>query len=459
MNIPFQRSIFFSVLITLSVIVAGCGGSPSSSGNTGGSSKSGSSTNGKGVTNGQGQKVTFLGGWGAGEQTDFKAILSYCQSHYNVKPVYELAPGGDVATTLSTRVQGGNPPDLAALSTPSSMQQYVAGNSLVPITWLKQSTFNNQYSTFWRNLGTINGKLYAIYMKADVKSLVWYSPPKFNAGHYTIPKTWNQMIALSKQMVSQGKSPWTFGVGGSPASPWTLTDFLENIYLNEYGTSMYQKWYEGKISWTSPSVKSAMNHLAKIVGNNSMIAGGRSKALSQAWDQAAAQMVTDPSAEFFQEATFTEAGLQSDLPSKKPGVDYNAFPFPSIKSFPVPPMEVGPNGVVAFNNHPGTEALVTCLTDPKALEQWATRGGYVSPNNAVPLSAYHDPILKKAAQMLTVAGQHNEVVGDASDLMPPSLGSDYEFNELQKWFTNPSSTNTILSQLQSFAKKAYKTGS
>jgi alpha-glucoside transport system substrate-binding protein len=441
-SLRFRGPVTIAALVGILLFAAGCGSSNSSSGNSGGGSK----------------KVVFLGGWGAGEKTDFQAILNYCNQHYPTQITYDEAPGGDVTTELATRVQGGHPPDLAALSTPSSMQQYVAGNSLVPITWLNKSKFNSQYSPFWRKLGTINGKFYAIYMKADVKSLVWYSPKKFSAGGYTIPKTWSQLMALSRRMVSQGKQPWAFGVGGSPASPWTLTDFLENIYLSKYGPAQYTKWYEHKIPWTDPTVQSAMSYLNQIVGNNSMISGGRQRALSQAWDQAAKQMITDPKSEFFQEATFVEAGVGTDLPKAKVGTDYSAFAFPQIKSWPVTPMEVGPNGVVAFHDTPGVRAAINCLTDPKALSKWAKLGGYISPNSALPMSAYPDPLTRKIAGMLNKAGKANLVVGDASDLMPPSLGSDYEFTELQRWFQNPSSTSSILGQLETKAKTAYKSG-
>ncbi|MGI8968049.1 MAG: ABC transporter substrate-binding protein [Chloroflexota bacterium] len=399
--------------------------------------------------------VTFLGGWGAGEQTDFKAILSYCDTHYHTNATYELAPGGAVDTTLTTRVQGGNAPDLAALSAPAEIGPYVAGNSLVPMTWLNKSKFNKQYSTFWRKLGTFSGKLYAVYMKADVKSLVWYSPKKFRNGHYSIPKTYGQMISLSRKMIKQGKQPWAFGAGGSPASPWTLTDFIENIYLNTYGPAQYIKWYEHKIPWTDSTIKHAFALANEIVGNDKMIAGGRQRALSQAWDQGAKQMVQDPKAEFFQEATFVGAGLRTDLPNAKPGVAYNAFAFPSIKQFSTAPAEVGPNGVVAFKDTPGVRALTKCLVDPNALAQWAKRGGYISPNNALPISDYPDPIAKAAARQLAKAGKANLVVGDASDLMPAALGSDYEFTELQKWFKNPGTINTILNQLEAKAKTVY----
>jgi alpha-glucoside transport system substrate-binding protein len=398
--------------------------------------------------------ATFLGQWTSAEETDFKAILNYCQQHYNVQTNYEIAT--NMNQQLSTAVQGGNPPDLAALSTPSSIAPFVQGHSLQPLSFLNKSTLKKDFSPFWRTLGTVDGKLYAVYMKADVKSLVWYDPQKFNKGHYKIPKTWAQLIALSNQMIKQGKQPWAFGVGGNPASPWTLTDFIENIVLQQSGPGVYKKWINHQIKWTDPRIEKAFQVANQIIGNNKMIAGGRSKALSQAWDQGASQMVTDPKAEFFQEATFVGAGLAGDLPSAKPGKQYSAFAFPTIGTRKYEPVEVGPNGIVMFKSTPGSQALVKCLIDPNAQKQWAKLGGYISPNNNFPLSAYPDPVFKLAAKDMVTAGQHGILVGDASDLMPVALGSTYEFTALQKWFENPSSYKTILSQIEAQAKNDYK---
>jgi len=402
-----------------------------------------------------GLPVTIFSGWASAEKTDFQAILSYCDAHYGTKATYQQA-SGDLATELSTRVQGGNPPDIAALSTPGSIAPYVAGNSLHPLTFLENSKFKSQYSPFWRNLGTVNGKLYAIYMKADVKSLVWYSPKKFKAGKYTIPQTWNQLIALSRKMLKAGKHPWAFGVGGSPSSPWTLTDFLENVVLQQSGVKVYNEWIAHKIKWTSTPIRKAFKTLSTIIANDAMIAGGRQRALSQAWDQAAVQVVNDPQAEFFQEATFVAAGLAGDLPKAKAGVDFSAFPFPKLVPRRTEPVEVGPNGMVLFKDTPGSRALMKCLIDPKALAQWAKRGGFISPNNNTPSSAYPDALTRANAQLLIKAGKANLVVGDASDLMPTALGSNYEFIALQKWFKSPGSLNSVLNGLENEAKKDYK---
>jgi len=398
--------------------------------------------------------VTILGQWGSAEKTDFQAILSYCASTYHTKTTY-IQSASNLNAQLATMVQGGNPPDIATLSTPSAIAQYVAGGALQPLTFLSTAKLKSQYSPFWLNLGTTNGKLYSIYMKADVKSLVWYSPTKFQQGHYEVPQTWNQLIALSQKMVKQGKQPWAVGVDAG----WPLTDFLENIYLQSAGPEMYNKWIAGTVKWTDPSVKNAFRLWDQIIANNSMIAGGRARALGQKWDQGAVQMVTDPKAEFFQEASFVGAGLRGDLPSDTEGKDYSAFAFPFIKTYSTTPVEVGPNGMVMFKSTPGSRALMTCMTDPNALAQWAKLGGYISPNSAVASSAYPDALTRFEATMLTNAGKRNLVVGDASDLMPVSFGSGYEFTALSKYFANPSmNLDSFLQDMQTHAARAYSTG-
>jgi ABC-type glycerol-3-phosphate transport system substrate-binding protein len=313
------------------------------------------------------------------------------------------------------------------------------------------SRIKKQYPPFWLNEGTVNGKLYAVYLKADVKSLVWYAPGKFRAGHYSIPKTWSQLIQLSEKMIKAGKHPWAFGAQDG----WTLTDFLENIYLSQNGPALYRKWYLHQIRWTDPTIRSAFSLLNQIVAKDSMIAGGRTRVLSQPWDEGAKQMVTDPQAEFFQEASFVVAGLRSELPKVREGADYSAFPFPMVRSWPATPVEVGPSGMVMLHNTPGARALMTCLTDPTALAQWARRGDYISPNDALPSSDYPDPILRAAAALLARAGKADLVVGDASDEMPAALGSDYEYTELQRYFKDPSSLNMVLNRLEAKARQVY----
>lgn len=405
-----------------------------------------------------GMPVTFFGDWKSGEETDFKAILSYCDAHYGTKATYQ-PDVSDLATELSTRVQGGNAPDVSGAPPQASIGLYVAGGSLQPLTFLNKATLLKQYGPSWIKLGTFNGKLYSIYLKTDMKALVWYSPKKLRAGHYSIPKTWSQMVALSQKMIKNGKHPWTFGGGGTPPSPWTLADFFDNMYFQVAGATLYDKLVAHTIKWTDPSVRKTFQVMNQIVGNNAMLAGGRTKALSQSWAQAAQQMVTDPQAEFFSEATFVGAGLRTNLPNKKEGVDYSAFPFPQYKSNPALPVTVGVNGILMFHNTPGARALMKCLVDPKALAQWAKLGGYLAPNTAVPMSAYPDALTRSIAATLSKSSKAGLVRVGADDLMPAAVGGSPSGClpiELQKWFQNPSSYMARTSALESCAKRIYK---
>jgi alpha-glucoside transport system substrate-binding protein len=402
-----------------------------------------------------GLPVTFFGDWKNVEGTDFKAILSYCDAHYGTNVTYQVDVA-DLATELATRVQGGNPPDVASVGPQSNLNLYVTGGSLKPLTFLNKSTLLKQYGPSWIKLGTVSGKLYAIYMKTDMKALVWYSPKKFKAGKYKIPKTWAQMVALSNKMIKDGKHPWTFGGGGTPPSPWTLADFFDNMYLQVAGAKKYDGLVNHTVKWTDPTVKQTFVAMNQIVGNSAMIAGGRTRALSQAWADAALQMVNDPTAEFFAEATFV--GAAGFPATDKEGVDYSAFAFPQYKSNPALPVTVGVNGVMMFKDTPGARALLKCLSDPKALSVWAKLGGYLSPNTAVPVSAYQDPLFRTISKTLNKSSLAGLVRVGADDLMPPAVGASPSGClevELQKWFKDPTTYLSRMSALESCAKRAY----
>ena len=48
--------------------------------------------------------------------------------------------------------------------------------------------------------------LWGIPYKVDVKSVVWYPIKAFEAAGYEVPTTWDELIALSDQIVADGKA-------------------------------------------------------------------------------------------------------------------------------------------------------------------------------------------------------------------------------------------------------------
>ena len=197
--------------------------------------------------------------------------------------------GDQLPTVLSTAVQGGNPPSIAALPQPGLMKDFVSRGVLKPIDFAKGVVSQN-YSPDWVKLGTVNGHLYGFVFKGANKSTVWYNVPAFKSAGITPPTTWTQLLADAKTLKASGVP--AYSIGG--ADGWTLTDLFENIYLRTAGPAMYDQLTAHTIPWTDPSVTTALKDMALILGDTSNIAGGATGALQTDFPTSVTQRVLDP---------------------------------------------------------------------------------------------------------------------------------------------------------------------
>src|SRR5215207_5831351 len=92
---------------------------------------------------------------------------------------------------LDTRVQAGTPPDVTFWTLAAAIRYQ---DELFAMDELGADAAN--YPDFFRNTGTINGKWVALPVKADIKTMIWYSPIVFEAKGYTVPTTWDELVAL-----------------------------------------------------------------------------------------------------------------------------------------------------------------------------------------------------------------------------------------------------------------------
>ena len=123
-------------------------------------------------------------------------------------------------------------------------------------------------------MGSYKGKLHGVFLSADLKSLVWYSPKAFAAAGYTVPTTWEEMIALSDKMVADGKTPWAIGLESGGASGWAVTDWIEDIMLRTVEPEVYDLWVSHGISWLDDRVQRAFELFGQIALNEKYVYGG-----------------------------------------------------------------------------------------------------------------------------------------------------------------------------------------
>ncbi len=178
------------------------------------------------------------------------------------------------------------------------------------------------------DLGVVNGQHYGLPTNINLKSMIWYPKAAFDAAGYKVPKTWDDLLKLSDQIVADGSTPWCVGFGSEGSTGWPATDWMEDIMLRTAGTDTYDKWVKHEIPFNDPSVQKAGELFGKVMFTEGYVLGGASATPDIAFGDAPAPMFENPpKCWLHRQATF----INSFFPkTAKAGVDYDWFPFPPI---------------------------------------------------------------------------------------------------------------------------------
>lgn len=397
-----------------------------------------------------GGTVTVLGVWSGSELESFLAMVKPFEARTGVKVQLEGIQENGV---LTARIQGGAPPDVAVLSAPVQMTEFARAGKLVPLdSVLDMNALRNQYGQSWLDLASVDGKVYGIFVKVALKGLIWYNPKALAAAGYTVPTTWDEMLALTDRLATEGKTPWCIGLESSAASGWPATDWIEDIVLRTAGANAYDKWSRHEIAWTDPIVRRAWELFGQIATNSKYVYGSRYGALITNFKESAFPLFTTPPGCFLHhQATFIQDFLQQQYPGFKPGEDFDFFAFPAIDPDVPKAAEIAADLFGMFRDTPQTRALIQYLTTPSAQSIWVKRGGTLSPNRWVRSEDYPDPLARRAAQILTSA---DVVRFDANDLMPEAVNAAFWKGALD-YVQSPARLDAILQNLERVSLEVY----
>jgi len=406
------------------------------------------------AANGQkiGGSVTVLAEWTGGEQASFLAMIAPFETATGIK--IEYTGTRDLPAVLTTRVQGGNPPDLSVMPTPGAMRVFAANGDLVDLsTILNMSDINNWYTSGWLDLGTVDSKLVGVFVKTAINGLMWYDPKVFDANNYQIPALWSDMVDLSKTIADSGTTPWCVALESGAATGWPGTNWLEDIVLRQAGATVYNGWWQGTVKWTSPEIKTAWQTWGEIVATPGMVFGGPNAMLTTNFGNVGNGLFTSPPhCDMAHQAIFITSFFEGGTPGIQPVTDFDFFGFPPFEANQPLATVTSGDMMSMFNQTPQSEALIRYLATPEAQAIWAQRGGgYQSANSAVPISLYPDELTQRASQRLT---QAQVTVFDASDNMPNAMQSAF-YTAVLDYIQNPSSLDSILQNLDSVQQTAY----
>jgi alpha-glucoside transport system substrate-binding protein len=106
--------------------------------------------------------------------------------------------GDDLPTILTTRIEGGDPPDVAQLPQPGLLTNLAERGELKPIEDLVGDTVDQSYAEIWREMGSHGGTLYGVWFKVANKSTVWYSVSVLEDNGLEPPETWDEWVRLRR---------------------------------------------------------------------------------------------------------------------------------------------------------------------------------------------------------------------------------------------------------------------
>jgi alpha-glucoside transport system substrate-binding protein len=408
---------FLSVALTSALVMAACTGggtpAPTTSGSPGASQPAGSPVAGGSIT------VTSL--WGGSEQENFQKVLDAFKAKTGITANYESIRT-NYDTVLQTRISGGNPPDVSILPGIGFLRRFAKDGSIKKISdvGLDPAALEANYAPGILDIGKVDGDLYAIMVKFNSKSTLWYRPDKLTAAGVTPPKTWDEFKAALATLKDK-----SLGLGVSPDT-WTLTDWFESIYLRQAGAAAYDKLFSKDGDWSDPTVATAVASMKEVL-TDQYVAGGIKAALGRAWVDGIGQVFgANPTADMYYEGGFV-GGIVTGQVNKTIKVpdEINWTDFPSFGGSEKP-VTIGGDVIAALTTNPGVKEFIEYMTTKEAGEVWAKTGAIISPVKSVDVAVYPNDLVKREAAQVTGA---TAVRFDGSDLLPagsPDLGAQLQ---------------------------------
>ena len=352
--------------------------------------------------------------------------------------------------SIRIQIEGGTPPDIVDFPQPGLLASFASAGKvldaakIVNPAWLQQN-----YSKAWLDLAQMKNKdgstfTAGIWARANGKDIIYYPKKAFDAAGYKVPTTWDELMALSNQIVKDGDTPWCIGIESGAATGWPATDWIEMLMLRTTTPENYDKWVAGTLKFDSPEVRKAISYMTPIWFDDKMVYGGTKSIASTAFGDAPKPMFDNPpKCWLHKQGNFISSFFPANLTA---GVDYDIFYAPTIDPALGKPFEVAGDIYAAFNDRPEVRAVFQYFTMGESLKTWIEANGAIGPQNDASLDWYQDPVMKKIAQYIQ---QATVVRFDGSDSMPAAVGTGSFWKDMTAWVSGSMTEDQALKNIDS----------
>jgi alpha-glucoside transport system substrate-binding protein len=387
--------------------------------------------------------IRVLGSWEGPEIDAFRAAVKPFEERTGYSIV--VSTTRDLKGALERSIEVGDPPDLAGLPGPGYMLELVRKGKVVNLSdVIDTGTYLAETAPGFVDVGTVEGKLAGVFMKATVKGLFWFNPEVIQPGE---PEAWDDL--QHDAIAGRGDiAPWCIGLASDASSGWPGTDWIEDFVLRQSGPQVYDDWVAGRVRWSSPEIRRAFRSYGTVI-DEADVAGGIDGALRTHFSRAGDGLFTDPpQCLFVHQATFMSTFL--DEAAAKVGGRYDFIPFPDIEPRFSGAL-IGAGDLFALTNDtPAGRDLIRYLVGQQAQQLLVQHGGALSGNLRV--TDYPNDLARRQAELLASA---TILRFDASDSMPDVMNEAF-WQATLDFTADESQLDRILAQLDAVQTVAYK---
>ncbi|WP_424446069.1 ABC transporter substrate-binding protein [Microbacterium sp. CH-015] len=436
-----SRRRWIAPLAVIGVAAFALTGCAEGGGNTGGGTESGAA----------GGTVRISGGITGSEADALQKVFDDWSKDSGVTVQYTGDKGFE--GNIVTKVTGGDAPDIAIVPQPGLLKTLVETGEVKAAPQSVEDNVDANWSPDWKKYGTFDDTFYAAPMLANIKGYVWYQPAKFKEWGVEVPKTWDDLIALTKTIQEKtGAAPWCAGFESGDASGWPGTDWIEDLVLRQSGADVYDQWVAGDVKFTDPQIADAFTAVGDILLNPSYVNAGFGdvKSINDTAFGDVAAKVADGSCPLTHQASFLTANFltvqtaDGKTPEIGPDGDVYAFVLPGYEEGSAT-IEVGGEFVAGFSDSEATEKVLDFMSSPEFADARVSEGGAISANLKADPSKASSEFLTEAMKLLQ--DPNTTVRFDASDLMPATVGSGSFWKGMVDWIDGKDQA-TVLEDIQ-----------
>ncbi len=372
----------------------------------------------------KGEQVTVFGPWLGPDQKLVESVLAYFAEATGADVKYSGSDSFEQQIVIDT--EAGSAPNVAVFPQPGLAADLAARGFLTPLgsetsDWL---VANYAAGQSWADLSSSAGpdgkkELYVFPFKADLKSLVWYSPENFEDAGYEVPTSMEELKVLTDKIVADGSTPWCIGLGSGGATGWPATDWVEDLLLRTQPADVYDGWVSNEIPFDDPRIVAAIDEFGYFARNDAYVAGGAAAVASTDFrDSPKGLFSSPPQCYLHRQASFIPAFFPEGT---EVGLDADFFYFPAYEGKDLGKPVLGAGTMFGITkDSPAARALIEFLKSPIAHEIWMAQTGFLTPFKGANPAMYATDTQRAMGEILLGATTFRF---DGSDLMPGGVGA------------------------------------